>query len=416
MASLTEGITEITNPLDSLDTGSCVSVCRTLGAKIEEQIIESVNNVKTVKWIINGISPVQTPETPIHCDAGNSGTTFYLGLAAAALGKRQVFFNGDEQLGSRDAGPLLEALEGLGIKVTSANGCTPISVMGPWKGGRVSLPCQTSQYLSAILLAAPLAPERTITEIDVPFLNEKPYIDMTLSYLKMQNIRFEMAEDYSWFKIPGGAAYKPLNGPVPGDFSSAAFPACAAVSCANRAAGDQFNKLLILTGLDPDDTQGDKVFFQMLEKTGCKIKWEKNSGEWNLELSGNGRLKGGVFDLNACPDLLPPMAVIGSLAEGTTSLVNAAHARLKETDRIAVMAAELGKMGVQIKELPDGLEIKGQGKIRGGKADGRKDHRVIMALACAALAAENGVEIADAEYAAITYPGFLDLLEAEFLE
>jgi 3-phosphoshikimate 1-carboxyvinyltransferase len=341
-------------------------------------------------------------------DVGNSGTTLFLALSVAALGTEPVEFTGDEQIRRRSAGPLLEALAGLGARVEAlgGNGCAPIIIQGPWKGGRVSLPCPTSQYLSSLLLAAPLAPAGTLTEIDVPLLNERPYVEMTLSYLDAQGVPYEAAGDFSFFRIPGGSSYKPQNGPVPGDFSSAAFPACAAV-LAGGAAG------ISLLGLDPEDRQGDKVFFDMLKKMGCDAAWTKESGQWTLRLSRNGPLGGGEFDLNATPDLLPVMAVLAAYARGDTALVNAAHARIKETDRIAVMAEELAKLGVRTREEPGGLLIHGGGGLRGGAVDSRGDHRIVMAFAAGALAASGPVEISAAESAAVTYPGFLELLDAE---
>jgi 3-phosphoshikimate 1-carboxyvinyltransferase len=388
-----------------------------------------------------------------------------------------VEFTGDEQIRRRSAAPLLEALSGLGIRAESlhGNGCAPILIQGPWKGGRVSLPCPTSQYLSAILLAAPLAPPGAVTEVLVPLLNEKPYIELTLSYLKAQNIPYEAAGDFSRFVIPGGASWKPVSGPVPGDFSSAAFPGCAAAV----SGGD-----ITLLGLDPEDSQGDKAFFDMLARMGCHIRWEKraeNGGstgpapchvnqkprstfrvpfpagpgestgipgqstgptpchinqnsrstfrvpipagpEWALSVSRQGPLEGGVFDLNATPDMLPAAAVTAACARGDTALVNAAHARIKETDRIAVMAAELVKLGVRCTEQPDGLIIHGRtedgGKppLNGGSVNGCGDHRIVMALAAAALGASGPVEIQGAESAAVTYPGFLELLDAKTIE
>jgi 3-phosphoshikimate 1-carboxyvinyltransferase len=271
----------------------------------------------------------------------------------------------------------------------------------------VSLSCPTSQYLSALLLAAPLAPAGTVTEIDVPLLNEKPYIDLTLSYLKVQGIPWQETADYSYFRIPGGGAYKPLNGPVAGDFSSAAFPACAAVISGSAISGPA-----VLLGLDPGDPQGDKAIFDILARMGCDTAWSREEGEWRLTVSRKGALKGGTFDLNDTPDLLPAAAVLGACAEGETVLVNAAHARIKETDRIAVMAEELGKLGVAVRERPDGLVIRG-GALHGGAVDGHGDHRVVMALAVAALGASGPVEIAGAESAAVTYPAFPELMAAE---
>ena len=364
LAALAEGVSEIKYPLDSLDTRSCVSVCRALGVEITEirgadpasPNPKDGKDESLISYMVKGKGHRSLPGIPVSCNVGNSGTTLYLSLAAAALGTETVEFDGDEQIRRRSAGPLLGALTGLGIEINSApGGFAPLSVRGPWKGGRVSISCTTSQYLSPLLLAAPLAPPGIITEIDVPLLNERPYIEITLSYLKAQKISFDMKDDFSYFRIPGGAAYKPMNGPVPGDFSSAAFPACSAVV----TGGD-----LTLLGLDPDDTQGDKELFVILEKMGCQVKWEPvtrgSNSEWQLRIFREGPLRGGEFDLNATPDMLPVMAVLGVYAQGETSLVNAAHARIKETDRIAVMAKELGKLGVKVEERPDGIVIHGK--------------------------------------------------------
>jgi len=447
IAALADGVSEIELPLDSLDTRSCVSVCRTLGAAISEYRGADPGGPDPdgkgetlLRWTVRGIARDNTREAKF-CDVGNSGTTLFLALALAGLGKEPVSFDGDEQIRRRSAGPLLDALAGLGVNVKSApNGCAPITVQGPWKGGRVSLPCPTSQYLSALLLAAPLAPGGVITEIDVPLLNERPYIEMTLSYLDNQGIAYKTASDFSYFRIPGGGVWNPVAGPVPADFSSAAFPGAAAAISGGP---------VTLLGLDPYDTQGDKAFFEILKKMGCHVQWDQvpeeqvslgqfytpaleamrqkelelNIAEWQLKVSRNNVLKGGEFDLNDTPDLLPPLAAVACFAKGDTALVNVAHARLKETDRIAVMAEELGKLGVKTTERPDGLIIHGTGRIKpadngnGGnyKTDGRLDHRVVMALSCAALGCPAPVEITGAESAAVTYPGFLELLDADLL-
>ena len=461
IASLARGVSEIENPLDSLDAMSCVSVFHTMGAEITihrgtdssspnpaDEIGEKIIGFTVKGNVHSGGKPEHdTSHCTMRCDVGNSGTTLFLALAAAGLGSNPVEFDGDWQIRQRSAGPLLKALEGLGVRVCSAeNGCVPITIEGPWKGGRVSLPCPTSQYLSALLLAAPLAPAGVVTEIDVPLLNEKPYVKMTLSYLDSQNIPYEAADDYSFFRIPGGSAWEPISGPVRGDFSSAAFPAAAAV-----ISGGSVN----LFGLDPEDTQGDKAFFDFLERMGCGIKWEQIPGEklpliqpapdeqealgvqsaelqfyeWQLTVSRKGNLKCGEFDLNDTPDLFPVMAALACFARGDTALVNVPHARIKETDRIAVMAEELGKLGVKTSEKPDGLIIHGTGGITPNEAranagqakktgssiklDGRGDHRIVMALACAALGCNEPVEIASAESADVTYPGFLKLIGAE---
>ncbi|QQO09601.1 3-phosphoshikimate 1-carboxyvinyltransferase [Breznakiella homolactica] len=437
IAAMADGISEIQYPLDSLDSRSCVSVCRALGADVEE-IRSSDGNCpnpadaegkKLVSWKVTGLglgtagSSVTIPAAPL--DVGNSGTTLFLALAMAAHGTGDIVFTGDEQIQARSAAPLLTALSGLGVSVDSKNGTVPCTIRGPWKGGRVTVECTTSQYLSALLLAAPLAPAGTVTEIDVPLLNEKPYVEITLSYLESHGIPYEKSDDFSYFRIPGGASYKPATGTVSGDFSSAAFPGCAAAVSGGP---------VTLLGLDPEDLQGDKAVFDMLQRMGCSVEWTKRppsvpsinetaikESPWELTISREGTLRAGELDLNATPDLLPVLTAAACYASGETGLVNVAHARIKETDRIAVMARELGKLGAVIEELSDGLIVRGKGgqgipPLRGGKVDGHGDHRVIMALAVAALGADKPVEIDTAERAAVTYPGFLEQLGADILE
>jgi len=410
IASLAGGVSEISHPLDSLDAQSCAAACRVLGATVTEH--RAPDTQALVSYTVEGNKGFPKGAGRRLIDVGNSGTTLYLVMAAAGLGTRPFEFTGDEQIQRRSAAPLLEALAGLGIRAESVkgNGCAPIIIQGPWKGGQVSLPCPTSQYLSALLLAAPLAPAGTITDVAIPLLNERPYIEMTLSYLDSQGIPWEAPPDFSRFIIPGGASWKPFSGSVPGDFSSAAFPACAAAISGNP---------VTLLGLDPHDVQGDKFFLEMLAAMGCAVNWEQvhNSAEYRVTVSRCGPLRGGTFDLNATPDLLPAAAVTAAFAEGDTALVNVAHARIKETDRIAVMAAELAKVGIRCTERPDGLIVHGKagGGFTGAVIDSHGDHRIVMAFAAAALSAQAPIEIDEAESAAVTYPGFLELLQAEYV-
>jgi 3-phosphoshikimate 1-carboxyvinyltransferase len=417
IASLAGGDSEITAPLDSLDTRSCAEACRAFGAIVTERRTSDPqcpnspadDGTRLAAYTVSGNNGFKNGNKRHSIDVGNSGTTLYLALAAAGLGSEPFEFTGDEQIQRRSAAPLLEALAGLGMRAVSANGngCAPIVIQGPWKGGRVTLPCPTSQYLSAILLAAPLAPAGVVTEIDVPLLNERPYIEMTLSYLDSQGIPWKAEPDFSRFVIPGGASWTCFSRSVPGDFSSAAFPTCAAAISGGS---------ITILGLDPGDVQGDKFFLEILAGMGCTINWEQTEAEYRLTVSRSGPLRGGSFDLNAAPDLLPAAAVTAAFAEGDTALVNVAHARIKETDRIAVMAAELAKLGVRSTERPDGLIVHGGGKaaMSGGSIDGRGDHRIVMAFAAAALGAQAPVVIDSAESAAVTYPGFLELLQAKY--
>jgi 3-phosphoshikimate 1-carboxyvinyltransferase len=418
LASVAEGVSRLDYPLDSLDARSCMAACRVFGAKIEEVTEDGVLR----GLIVTGNPPANWDGAPKTIDVGNSGTTLFFCLAFAALGKAAVTFTGDAQIAARSAAPLLDALAALGAEVTSRNGCTPVTVRGPLRGGRVILPCPTSQYLSALLLALPLCPPGVTTEINIPLLNELPYIKMTLAYLRkyLGNDQLNGADrgpgggssiaggiagvtlPADWtvpatVTIRGGGRYRAFNAAVTGDFSSAAFPACAgAVS-----GGD-----VRLEGLDFDDEQGDKVFFDLLAKAGKgRSQAPLAPHAPHAPLAPLAPL--GVVDLNATPDLLPIAAVLACYGAGETRLVNVAHARIKETDRITVMREELAKLGADIAELPDGLVIHGGKRLRGGHVDGRHDHRIVMALAVAALGADGPVTITGAEAADVTYPAFL---------
>jgi len=346
-------------------------------------------------WRVTGTGgKLATPSDVL--DVGNSGTTLYVTLGTAALGRGWSVFTGDAQTRSRPAGALLDALLVLGADAfsTRGNGCAPIAIRGPLRGGRVAIECPTSQYLTSLLLNCPLGEGETT--IEVPLLHEQPYVEMTLGWLDRQGVRYER-EGFKRFRVPGGQVYNPFDRAIPGDFSSATFFLCAAAITGAD---------VTLLGLDREDTQGDKAVLDYLAAMGAQVEWLPEG----VRVRG-GELKGGEFDLNATPDALPAMAVAACFASGVTRLVNVPQARIKETDRLAVMHQELAKMGARVMELPDGLVIRGGG-LRGAVVDGHADHRVVMALAVAGLAAEGRTEITTAEAAAVTFPNFVDLMAA----
>ncbi len=398
IASLAEGTSRIANPLESADAVSCIDACRLFGARIAETPGAAVRTL-----VVDGTGGrVRVPG--ITVDVGNSGTTLYLAAGIAALADGEITFTGDDQIRARPAANLLRSLEDLGARVVceGGNGRAPFTIRGPLRGGRTRIECPTSQYLSSLLITAPLAAGPT--EIDVPLLHERPYVEMTLRWLDEQGIRFER-RGLDHFRIPGGQKYTAFDKTVPGDFSSAAFFLCGAAVTGST---------LTLRGLDMTDSQGDKEVVNILERMGCAVR----IGPEEITISG-GRLHGMDIDMNAIPDALPALAAAACYAEGRTRLLNVPQARLKETDRIAVMAAELAKMGARIRELPDGLEISGspvrsagqEPPLRGTEVHGRGDHRVVMALAAAALGAAGETRIESAEAAAVTFPGFFALLE-----
>ena len=388
IAAMAKGESTIINPLDSADTRSCVDAVKVLGAKIE---------LENDRWIVNGtggdIHPVEDT-----INVGNSGTTLYLTAGLAALSSHKITFTGDNQIKSRPVENLLNSLRDLGAEITISgkNGCPPFSIQGPLTGGKTSIECPTSQFLSSLLLCTPLLDGNT--EIEVPLLREEPYVEMTLKWLNEQFIMYDTT-DYKEFFIPGGQNFEAFAKQVPGDFSSATFFLCAAAVTGST---------LTLKGLDMADSQGDKAVVYMLKKMGCEIE----IGHDFITIEGR-PLKGCEFDLNNTPDALPALAVTACFAEGITKLFNVPQARLKETDRISVMKEELEKMGGIIEELPDGLIITGKSResLNGAEVSGHGDHRVIMSLAIAALASKGETTIDDTSAVSITFPNFFELLD-----
>ncbi len=386
IAALANGDSIIEEPLISEDALAAFRAYRAFGATIADE-----GRI----WRVTGINGApQTPDNVI--DTANSGTTMRIALGSAALLRGGLaVLTGDGQVRRRPCGPLLQALNDLGAKAcsTRATGTPPVVVEGRLRGGSTSIEAVTSQYVSSLLINTPLADGDT--HLRVPLLNEKPYVEMTLDWLKRQGIRVEHAEDLSEFHIPGGQSYPPVRRRIPGDFSSATF---------FLAAGALGHNDIVSNGLDLADTQGDKAVVDYLGQMGADI----TIAETTIRVKA-AALTGCELDLNATPDALPMMAVIGCFAQGTTRLVNVPQARLKETDRIAVMRLELEKLGARITELPDGLIIE-ESTLHSGTVEGHGDHRVVMALAIAGTRIPGGLTIHGYEAVSVTFPTFLEAL------
>ena len=394
IAALASGESTITAALDSGDTAACIGILRGLGARIEA---ESRGDGLALRVTGRGGRFARPQET---LDCANSGTTLYLALPLAALQEFPVRFDGDAQLRRRSAGPLLKALETLGARVDRENGeCVPFTITGPISGGDVSIECPTSQYLSSLLIAAPLCPDGM--RITVPLLNERPYVEMTLAWLSGQGTDV-VRRGWEHFAIPGGRGYRAFARQVPADFSSATFLLAAAAVTGSE---------LTLEGLEMTDSQGDREVVRVLERLGCHVRINARSVTIAGPSGPDAGLSGGEVDLNAMPDALPALAVVGTRCREPLRLVSVPQAREKETDRIAVMAEAIARLGGRARELPDGLVIE-PGRLAGGTADSAGDHRVAMALAVAGLCAAGPVTVTNAEVASITYPGFYDALAA----
>jgi 3-phosphoshikimate 1-carboxyvinyltransferase len=389
IASLAGGQSLIHEPLESSDTMSAVACYKALGAKID------TSDPKL--WRVTGTNGNVTPPKEI-IDVGNSGTTLRIAMGSAALAEagQITTFTGDEQIRTRSVGPLLDSLNDLGAKCASLNnnGKAPVEIEGKLTGGKTAIAAFTSQYLSSLLLCAPLASEDT--SIDVTLLNEPGYVQMTLDWLDKQQIQYENQQMRA-FKIRANQRYRPFESAVAADFSSATFFLCAGALLADE---------VTLLGLDFADSQPDKAVVDYLKAMGTNINIESNS----ITVKA-GPLKGTDIDMNKTPDALPAMAVTAVFAEGTTRLLNVPQARTKETDRIKCMAEELKKMEVNVEELPDGLVIHG-GKPRPAELHGWADHRIVMALSLAGMCLDDGCIVDTAEAMNVTFPTYVELMRS----
>jgi len=382
VATLAEGVSTIKSPLISGDTLSSLEAAQAFGAKVEKF---------DDYWTVEGIGGVVKPFDKT-IDMGNSGTSLRIFTGLAASLDFPVTFDGDSSLRSRPMTPVLDALAKLGVEIESNDGKCPLTIKGPVKGGKTDVDGTSSQFLTSLLFALPLA--EGDSEITVRNLNEIPYVYITLDWLKRQGIELEYSDDLLDVKVKGGQSYKSYERTIPADFSTATFPLVAAAVT---------GATLKIRNLDFSDQQGDKATFDYLEKMGVEVE----RGEEFTIVRSTGKLKGCEIDLNATPDALPAISVAACFAEGETRLVNVAQARIKETDRIDCMTKELTKMGAKITELEDGMIIEGGHPLTGCEVESYHDHRIAMSLAIAGMIADGETVINDADAAAVTYPNFI---------
>jgi 3-phosphoshikimate 1-carboxyvinyltransferase len=340
---------------------------------------------------ITGVGPHLKPSDDV-ISAENSGIVLRFIGALSALIPAYTVITGDHSIRTRrPVKPLLEALEQLGVfaKSMRGDGYAPVIIAGPLSGGSCTLDGQDSQPISALLVAASFASKKT--EIHVTNPGEKPWIDLTLSWLDFLELPYENHE-YTRYVIPGGASYSGFGYTVPGDFSSLAFPVAAALVTGSE---------VTIENVDRNDVQGDKKLLDALTQMGANITSEGRT----LHVKKAHLLKGCTLDINDYIDAITILAVIGCFAEGETVLTNAAIARKKECDRIHAIATELKKMGADIEEKEDGLIIR-PSKLKGATVDTYHDHRMVMSLTVAALGAEGESVVQDTQCVAKTYPNF----------
>jgi 3-phosphoshikimate 1-carboxyvinyltransferase len=351
------------------------------------------------------------PETPGDViDCANSGTTMRLTAATGALVDGLTVLTGDSSLRSRPQGPLLDALRQLGARAesTRGNGEAPLVVGEGVVGDEVSIRGDvSSQYITALLMAGAVTDDGIDVELTTD-LKSAPYVDITLEVLDDFGIEAEVlggdgseirAAGADGFRVPGGQHYEPEDGEyhVPGDFSSMSYLLAAGALAADEE--------LVVEGAYPS-AQGDSAIVEVLEEMGADIEWDRANGHITVAGSDLQGIEVGVADT---PDLLPTIATLGAAAEGTTRITDAEHVRLKETDRVAAMASELQKMGVDVEEYEDELVVHGGG-LTGATVEGYEDHRIIMALAVAALVADGETTIEGADHVDVSFPDFFEVL------
>lgn len=377
---------EISYPLLSEDVLATISASRSIGADV--RVSKSGDRL-----IVRGVPRPKVADDVI--DVQNSGTTLRFFTAITSLAPGISVLTGDASIRTRPNAPLLYALRDLGADAfsTKGDGTAPIVVRGPLEGGSTAISGSiSSQFISALLIACPLANEDSAIAIEGE-LKSRPYVDVTLEVLREAGIVIDERDDSGGlrFVIEGNQSFDLRRYTVPGDFSSSSYL---------LAAGALTGEDVTVRNLYPS-AQGDSAIVQILEEMGADIVWNRKTGEVRVNRSD---LRGVTVDVGGTPDLVPTLAVLGACASGEMRIVNASHVRYKETDRLHAMAVELAKMGVSIVEKEDELVIHG-GTVHGASLHGWHDHRIVMALAVAGLVAGD-TKIDTAESVAVSYPEF----------
>ena len=397
IASLAKGETIIKRGLIAEDQEYAMKAMEQLGAKIK--ILKEKNEIKIMG--VNG-KPIAPKETIF---VGNSGLTirFLVSIAGLAQGNEFVTLDGIERMRTgRPIQDLLDALKPLGVEAISINqnGCPPIKVKcNSFIGGIAPLAGdKSSQYFSSILVAAPYAKKDVKIET-IGQLSSKPYIDVTIQSMKEFGVN-ATHNNYESFEVKSGQEYIGKEILIEGDYSNAAyFFASAAI----------LNGKVKVNNLNKDSKQGDKFFINALEKMGCKVIWEKDS----VSLEGTNSLKGlGEIDMNDYPDIVMPLAVVSTFAQGETKITNVEHLRIKESDRLSVTVNALKQLGVDATCGKDYLSVIGNsGKdLHGAIIDSNNDHRIAMSFTIAGLKIP-GVKIENERAVDKSFPNFYEEIE-----
>ena len=385
-AALAAGESRLAGPLRSDDTGAMIGCLRNLGVQVSDA----------------GAGLVVRSDGALHgggrLDARASGTTARFITAAAALADGPSMIDGTARMRERPIGALVAALRGLGavIDADRDGSYPPVRTSGGGiRGGRITIDgTVSSQFISAVLLSAPRA-DRTVTVEMSEGTVSRPYLTTTLEVMA------SFGADARWIGpdtitvAPTG--YRPTSFEVEADASAAVYPwAAAAITGAT----------ITVAGIHPGSTQADMSALGVLERMGSVVTTTARG----IAVTGPTRLEGVNADLNHCPDAALGLAVVATFARSATRFTNIANLRVKETDRLAALEAELTRLGARVETGADWIEIH-PGPRRPARIRTYDDHRMAMSFAVAGLA-RSGIVIEDPGCVAKTWPGFFDMLES----
>jgi len=385
-AALAKGESILRGALDSEDTTVMIDALRQLGLEVHHD--RAVAEVR-----LTGCEG-RFPSDRAALYAANSGTSIRFLTAALTLGRGHYRLDGSPRMRQRPIEDLLTALRQLGAEVRSelGNGCPPVVVeAGGLPGGTAAIAGGvSSQFLSALLMASPLAEGPVVLETAGPLVS-KPYVEMTLAVMRAFGVAVAHV-GFERFEFPGRERYSACEYRIEPDASAASYFFAAAAITGGR---------ITVEGLSSQSIQGDVAFCDVLEQMGCRVE----RGDHAITVEGR-PLRGVDVDMNAISDTVQTLAAVALFAEGPTRVRSVGHIRFKETDRIGDLAHELRKLGATVNEHPDGLTII-PGRLRPAEIETYNDHRMAMSMALVGLRSP-GVVILDPQCTAKTYPGFFD--------
>lgn len=387
MSSLAEGESLLLNTLRSRDTMATIRGCKALGVNIVDRPDEIA---------VRGRTTFVAPDDVINVE--NSGTTMrFLTAMSALVEKGYTVITGDESTRRRPMEPMLFALRNLGVQCysTRLNGAAPIVIQGGGiDGGKTEIAGSTSsQFLSGLLISGAYAQ----SELEIKVTGKqvsRPYIESTIATIKKFGISIQKSTDYRVFHVSNGR-YTPTSFTVPGDFSTAALILSAGILLGGE---------IILSGLDFSLPQGDSSIIDILKKMGAGITVNVEQGQ--IRAIKSERLEGGEFDLSDTPDLFPVVAILSLRSKSPVRIYGVSHTRFKETNRLAIIASELAKLGVNLKMTTDELIIHHSGKLKSARLNAHDDHRLFMCFVVAAMMTEKSI-VKGARSVDVSYPQFI---------